>query len=395
MLILVCNAGSTSLKFKLLDMPVEQVLCEAKLERVGSLKDAIFEYKNLILGKSVKEINLNIPDYEKGIERFIEVLTDKEIGNINALKEISKIGFKTVLAKGYQDVHVINEDVINAMEEMIPLAPVHNRAYVEAVRVMKRKFPKAVMVGAFETSFHKTIPKERKVYGVPYEWYEKFDLYRRGYHGASHRYIAEILNRKRVQYRAISCHLGGSSSICAIRNGESVDSSFGLTVQTGLIHANRVGDMDCDLLPYLQSCGLSEMEITEGMTKKGGLYGISGVSGDLRYIEKAADEGNERAQLAMDAYVYGIVKYIGAFYAVLGGLDYLVFTGGIGENSVSIRKEVCSRLQHLGESLSKEKNECNTQGVLSSEDASVQVYMIHANEELCVARCAYRCDAKS
>jgi len=395
MLILVCNAGSTSLKFKLMDMPAEQVLCTAKIERVGSLHDAVFEYKNFVHEKTIKQEQLNIPNYENGIRRFMEVLTDAETGNIGSLKEIARIGFKTVLAKGYPDVHMINEEVMEAMKTMLPLAPVHNRAYVEAIDVMKRLFPEAVLVGAFETSFHKTIPKERTVYGVPYEWYEKFELYRRGYHGASHRYIAETLSMEQKQYRAISCHLGGSSSICAIKDGVSVDSTFGLTVQTGLIHANRVGDMDCDLLPYLHSCGLSDEEITEGLTKKGGLYGISGVSADLRYIEQAARAGNERAQLAIDSYVYGIVKYIGAFYAVLGGLDYLVFTGGIGENSAAIRKLVCNRLRHLGVRLSEEKNDSNMEGCLSPEEASVQIRMIRANEELCVARQTYRCDVKS
>lgn len=376
-------------------MPAEQVLCEAKVERVGSQGDAIFEYKNLDCGKTIKQNGLSIPDYESGIKHFIKVLTDSEMGNVGSLKEIARIGFKTVLAKGYTDVHVIDEAVMTAMEKMLPLAPVHNRAYIDAIGVMERLFPDAVLVGAFETSFHKTIPKERTLYGVPYQWYEKFQLHRMGYHGASHRYIAETLGVQRKQYRAISCHLGGSSSICAIKDGVSVDSTFGLTVQTGLIHANRVGDMDCDLLPYLHSCGLSDEEITEGLTKKGGLYGISGVSADLRYIEQAARAGNERAQLAIDSYVYGIVKYIGAFYALLDGLDYLIFTGGIGENSAMIRKEVCSRLQHMGVFLCEESNARNEEGILSQADASVEIRMIRANEEVCVARQVYECNVKS
>jgi acetate kinase len=252
---------------------------------------------------------------------------------------------------------------------------------------MRNILPGVIFVGAFEPGFHQDIPLARKLYGVPWEWYEKYGVRRLGYHGASHGYIADVLNEKGSGYKAVSCHLGGSSSVCAIENGKSVDTSFGMGLQSGLIHAARAGDTDCDLFEFLRSEGLSDTEIHDGFVNKGGLLGISGISGDMRYIEDAAERGNERAALAIDVFVSGIVHYIGAFFVDLGGLDYLVFTAGIGEKSPLIRRLVCEKLTMLGVDIDKDKNE-NTTGYqdISGEKSRAAVLVIPADEELGIAR---------
>lgn len=394
MKILICNAGSTSLKFKLYDMPAEEVLASGGVERVGSTDDAIYKYDNASRGVSLREEKQSVPDYETGIRRFLSDLTDAERGAIGSVADIDRVGFKTVLSRGYYGVHELTEPVLQGMRDMYAAAPAHNGPYLAAIEALRAVLPEAMFVGAFETDFHRTIPLDRCVYGVPYEWMEKYGVRRMGYHGASHSYVASLLNEwEGKKYRAISCHLGGSGSICAIENGESRDSSFGFTLQTGLIHNNRVGAMDADIIHYLRVQGLSDEEIEHGMTKNGGLKGISGVSGDLRYVLEAAEAGNERAKLAVDVYVTGIIRYIGAFAAELGGLDCLAFTGGIGENSAVIRKMVCERLEYMGVRLSARRN-TKEKGdrSISKKHSKVRVYVIAANEELGVARKTYGCE---
>lgn len=394
MKILICNAGSTSLKFKLYDMPAEEVLASGGVERVGSTDDAIYKYDNASRGVSLREEKQSVPDYETGIRRFLSDLTDAERGAIGSVADIDRVGFKTVLSRGYYGVHELTEPVLQGMRDMYAAAPAHNGPYLAAIEALRAVLPEAMFVGAFETDFHRTIPLDRCVYGVPYEWMEKYGVRRMGYHGASHSYVASLLNEwEGKKYRAISCHLGGSGSICAIENGESRDSSFGFTLQTGLIHNNRVGAMDADIIHYLRAQGLSDEEIEHGMTKNGGLKGISGVSGDLRYVLEAAEAGNERAKLAVDVYVTGIIRYIGAFAAELGGLDCLAFTGGIGENSAVIRKMVCERLEYMGVRLSARRN-TKEKGdrSISKKHSKVRVYVIAANEELGVARKTYGCE---
>ena len=393
MKILICNAGSTSLKFKLYDMPAEEVLASGGVERVGSTDDAIYKYDNASRGVSLREEKQSVPDYETGIRRFLSDLTDAERGAIGSVADIDRVGFKTVLSRGYYGVHELTEPVLQGMRDMYAAAPAHNGPYLAAIEALRAVLPEAMFVGAFETDFHRTIPLDRCVYGVPYEWMKKYGVRRMGYHGASHSYVASLLNEwEGKKYRAISCHLGGSGSICAIENGESRDSSFGFTLQTGLIHNNRVGAMDADIIHYLRAQGLSDEEIEHGMTKNGGLKGISGVSGDLRYVLEAAEAGNERAKLAVDVYVTGIIRYIGAFAAELGGLDCLAFTGGIGENSAVIRKMVCERLEYMGVRLSARRN-TKEKGdrSISKKRSKVRVYVIAANEELGVARKTYGC----
>lgn len=394
MKVLICNAGSTSLKFKLYDMPAEKVLASGGVERVGSTDDAIYKYENAGRDVSLRGEKQSVPDYETGIRRFLADVTDENRGAIGSVSEIDRVGFKTVLSRGYYGTHELTEPVLQGMRNMYAAAPAHNGPYLAAIEALRGVLPEAMFVGAFETDFHRTIPLERCVYGVPYEWMEKYGVRRMGYHGASHSYVASLLNEwEGKKYRAVSCHLGGSGSVCAIENGESRDSSFGFTLQTGLIHNNRVGAMDADIVYYLRAQGLSDEEIQAGLTKNGGLKGISGVSSDLRYVLEAAEAGNERAKLAVDVYVTGIVRYIAAFAAELGGLDCLAFTGGIGENSDVIRKMVCERLAHMGIDLSKRRN---TKGKgdrrITKKRSRVRVYVIAANEELGVARKTYACE---
>jgi len=391
MKVLVCNVGSTSLKFKLYEMPEAKLLAVSGVERVGSDHDAIFRYERCSDSKKDGFDQVDIPTYESGIRLFLEYLCSEEYGVIAEVSEIERVGYKATLSKGHLGVHELDEEVLQGMEDWISLAPLHNRAYLSAIEVMRTFLPEARFIGCFETAFHQTIPMERKIFGVPYEWYEKYGVQRLGYHGASHGYIADVLNERGTEYSAISCHLGGSCSVCAIENGKSVDTSFGMSLESGLIHANRVGDMDTSMSYFLRDEGMSDEEILAGLQKKGGLLGISGVSNDLRYVIDAAKEGNERAQLAVDVFVTGIVHYIGSFAMDLGRLDYLVFTAGIGEHSDYIREKVCAKLNLLGVKLDPEKNS-RSEEEISASDSKVKVLVIPTNEELGIARrtCEYR-----
>lgn len=388
--VLVCNVGSTSLKFKLYHMPDCTVTAQGAVERVGSDGDAVFTYQNNRRGGRIDLDRQDIPDYQTGIERFLQELTAGEFAVLARVQDIERVGFKATLSKGHFGVHEIDDAVLDGMREWLPMAPLHNAAYLKAIEVMRGVLPNARFVGAFETAFHRTIPMERRIFGVPYEWYEKYGVQRLGYHSASHGYITDVLNAEKKEYAAISCHLGGSCSVCAIENGRSVDTSFGMSLESGLIHANRTGDIDCGMIPFLRSQGLSEAEILEGLQKRGGLLGISGVSNDLRYVIEAADGGNERALLAIDVFVHGIVHYIGAFYLDLGRLDDLVFTAGIGEHSARIRRMVCDKLAPFGVRLDEAKNEaCRGQAIISAPDSKVCVRVIPTNEELGIARRTY------
>ena len=390
MKVLVCNVGSTSLKFKLFEMPAENVVAEGKIERVGSKDNAIFHYENKGTGYSVKLEKQDVLTYTKGINQFLGYLTSAETGVLKNIKEIERVGFKSTIAKNFYGIHEFTQEVIDAMEDFLIVAPVHNRPYIDAVNQFKDILPDAMLVGAFETAFHTTIPLERTLYGVPYEWYEKYGIQRFGYHGASHGYIADAIAEKEGKTgKLISCHLGGSSSVCAIVDGKSIDTTFGFSLQTGLPHANRTGDVDAYLFPFLMSQGMTMDEVKKGMDANGGLLGISGVSNDCRDISEAAAKGNKRAELALDMFAYSIVKHIGAYYGLMGGLDHLVFTAGIGENADDIRQKVCQGLSHLGIKLDEKKNlDRSVKGdrIISEDGAPVNIWIIPTNEELGVCR---------
>jgi acetate kinase len=413
MTVLVCNAGSTSLKFKLFDMPAETVLCESRIERVGSTTEAVYHYRNPGKNIAYKKPGLSIPGYTAGIERFFTSLLDKDEGVVLAagsplqLEDIAAVGFKTVLAKGFYGVHRLTGEVMKAMEEYLFVAPVHNRVYIDVVELFARLLPRSERVGVFETAFHTTIPLERRLYAIPYEWYERYGVQRLGYHSASHSYIAQTmaeLHGGQVPRRIISCHLGGSCSISAILDGKSADNSFGFSLQAGIPHNNRVGDLDPYVMLYLLHRGMSMEELHAGLEKSGGMKGLSGLSNDMRDLEEAVygtgrktDTENKnaaadgRAKLALDVFVTAVQRYIGQYYVELGGLDALVFTAGIGENSPILRGQVCESAAALGIVLDREANESGKgDRLISAGDSKAEVWVITANEELGVARETYK-----
>jgi acetate kinase len=385
--VLVCNAGSTSLKFKLYGMPAETVAAECRIERIGDPGGGLFRYENLKNGRTVAEDHKVIADYEAGINTFLALLTDPESGVITDISGIGAVGYKTVLSKGHYGVHVIDDAVLKGMEDYMVVAPAHNTFYLQAIRTFQKIMPKTPMVGVFETAFHQTMPKEAYIYSTPYEWYEKYGLRRYGYHGASHSYVADCLTgRLGEKYRAVSCHLGGSGSLTAIEDGQSVDTSFGFSLQAGLPQMSRAGDIDPYFIFYLMKAeGMSMEEVEQGLRKKGGILGISGVSGDLRDVEEAAEK-NERAQLAIDIYCREIVRYIGGYTAIMGGLDAIAFTGGIGENSKTVREKVLSHFAFLGLERSTDDAACGEISQLTTDTSPLRVFVIPANEELGIAR---------
>ena len=390
MKILICNAGSTSLKFKLWDMPAQLALAEGKVERVGS-GDAIFHYRCESFAVDLRD--LYIPDYTSGIRHFLDALCASEGGAIASLKEIDAVGFKTVLAKGFYGVHYLTEEVLDGMRAYLSVAPAHNGPYLEAIAVFQRLLPDVPRIGVFETDFHRTIPMARRIFPVPYEWYERYGVMRMGYHGASHGYIAQKLSGYR---RVISCHLGGSASICAILDGKSMDNSFGFSLQMGIPHASRTGDVDVYLVPFLLKQGLTLEEIYDGLGKNGGLKGISGTSGDIRDIDEAIRAGSERAKLALDVLATSVLRYIGAYAMELGGLDALAFTGGIGENYAPLRRMVLQGMAHMGMVIDEEANEHGAgERMISAPESSIAALVIPADEEYMVVNAAFRlCNAK-
>ena len=297
------------------------------------------------------------------------------------------MGFKTVLARGFYGVHLLTDDVLEGMRAYLSVAPAHNGPYLEAIAVFERLLPDAPRVGVFETAFHRTIPMERRVFPVPYEWYEKYGVMRMGYHGASHGYIAQKLAGRR---RVISCHLGGSASICAILDGKSVDNSFGFSLQMGIPHASRTGDVDAYLVPFLLEQGLTLEEIYEGLGKNGGLKGISGTSGDIRDVDTAIRAGSDRAKLAMDVLATHIIRYVGAYAMELGGVDAIAFTGGIGENYAPLRRAVLEAMGFMGMVIDDDANENGVgERLISAPESAVEAHVIPANEELMVVRSTY------
>ena len=366
-------------------MPALTVLAEGRVERVGS-DNALFHYKCADL--SIDLDCLSIPDYTAGIRRFLDCLCAPEGGAVSSLAELEAVGFKTVLAKGFYGVHFLTEEVLDGMRAYLSVAPAHNGPYLQAIAVFEQLLPDVPRVGVFETAFHRTIPLERRVFPVPYEWYEKYGVMRMGYHGASHGYIAQrLLGRRRV----ISCHLGGSASLCAILDGRSVDNSFGFSLQMGIPHASRTGDVDVYLVPFLLEQGLTLEEIYDGLGKNGGLKGISGTSGDIRDVDAAMREGSDRAKLALEVLETAILRYIGAYAMELGGLDAIAFTGGIGENYAPLRRHILTAMAHMGVVIDGEANEHGEgERLITAPDSAVEAHVIPANEEYMVVMETYK-----
>ncbi len=390
MKILVANLGSTSFKYQLLDMDGERQLAKGAIERIGAAESRCV----VQIGPHKQEVTLCVPDHAEAVRQCLAQLTDPESGCLKDAREVSAIGFKAVSGGPFSGVQRVNEELLVAMESMNEVFPAHNPPYVKAMRILAEKLPEIPLVAAFETDFHQSIPERNRYYAVPYEWAEKGLVRRWGYHGASHRYIAtrtaELLGRNDL--RIISCHLGGSSSLSAIRAGQSVYNSFGTSAQTGLPHNNRVGDFDPFALPLVMKLtGKSLPEVLSLLATQSGLLGLSGLSSDLRDLDDAADQGNARARLAIDVFASYVRHYLGVCLVELGGADVIVFTGGIGENRPRFRGEVCRDLAELGIVLDAEANEkAKGEIKISAAESRVQVWVMPTNEELIVARLAKR-----
>jgi acetate kinase len=391
MKILVANLGSTSFKYRLFDMAGERQLARGGVERIGSPESPCF----VEIGGKRQELTTPVPDHAVAVKQCLAQLTDPARGCLKDASEVAAIGFKAVHGGSISGVQRVTPEVLAAMEEMSLVAPAHNPPYIQAMRLLAEKLPQIPLVAAFETGFHATVPDRLRFYPAPYEWGEKLHIKRWGFHGASHRYIAlrtaQILGREDA--RIISCHLGGSNSLCAIKNGKSVATTMGMSPQSGLPHNNRVGDFDPFAIPLIMRAeGKTLEQVLDTLAEKSGLLGLSGISGDIRDLEEAAAKGHARAQLALDVFSSEIRRHLGGLFFELGGADAIVFTGGIGENGVKVRSAVCAGLHEIGILLDPARNasakgECR----ISRDDSRIQLWIVPTNEELIVARQTKEC----
>ncbi len=387
MLIMVCNIGSTSFKFQLLDMKSENQMASGYTERVGTA-DAIITYS--IGNKKVLEKTLAIPTHREAVKHALDFLADHPDSPLSSLEKLDGIGFKTIQAGDKNGSVLLDEDVLQAMEDYRALAPAHNPPYLTAIYMFRELLPDIPLIGVFEPGFHTSIPDYAAVYGVPYEWFEKYGVKKYGYHGASHRYVTgETVRRLGLpddNHKIISCHLGGSSSVCAFQNGISIDTSMGFTPQSGLIQGTRIGDMDPYILPYIMDKkDLSLEEALKECSKNGGLAGISGISADMREINSAIEKGDNRARLARDKFIYDIKRYIGEYLVIMEGLDAVTFTGGIGQKDADLRSQVLGSLGFLGIEIDESRNQ-NHESIISSDISRIKALVLQTNEELVVAR---------
>ncbi len=380
MKILISNPGSTSYKCKFYESSDMSVLFQSSIERIGQ-KDAIFTYS--FPNKDAHKEVLEIKDYFAAVEVVLDALK-----NYYSIKDIDAVGFKTVHAKDISGCVELTDDILSAMEEYRSLAPVHTDVYITAISVFKKLLKTTPMIGLFETHFHKNIPPEAFLYGIPYDLYEKHGIRKYGFHGASHRYIGQRAKELYNADKVISCHLGGSSSVCAIKNGWSVDTSMGMSPQSGLLNSNRVGDLDSYALLYMmEKENLSIEDARELLMSKGGLVGISKGFSDFRDIETQMDKGNENAALAFKTFAYYVKRYVGEYLAILNGADCIVLTAGAGQKSPKLRSEILSDLNNLGIILDQERNKINPiEGIISSDDSKVKIAVIPTNEESIVAK---------
>ena len=389
MKILVLNCGSSSLKYQLINMENEEVLASGKYERIGE-KEAFITHK--VNGQKIK-IDNPAYNHTEAIEFTLKQLLNPEYKVIDSLDEINAIGHRLVHGgEKISDSVVIDDNVIEVLKEYTDLAPLHNPACILGIEACKDVMPDKPMVGVFDTAFHYSIPKERYIYPVPYEYYKKYSVRKYGFHGTSHKYVsqrlAEIENKPIEDMKIVTCHLGQGSSICAIEGGKSVDTSMGLTPLGGIPMVTRSGDLDPSVLLYIMKKEkLSAQEMEDILNKKSGVSGISGLAPDFRVIEQAANDGDEKAQIAMDSFKYSVASYIAKYAVAMNGIDSIIFTGGVGENQINIRKGICEQLKFMGVELDNEKNQIRSEEKLISKDTSkVKVYVIPTNEELMIAK---------
>ena len=390
MKVLVINAGSSSLKYQLIDMDKEKLLAKGNFERIGE-KESFVTHK---VAPEKYVIKTPVMNHEEALKIVLEQLTHKDYGVIKDLKEINAVGHRAVHGgELFNKSVLVTDDVIEKMEELIPLAPLHNPAVVLGIRACQKAMPGVPMVAVFDTAFHQTMPKENYIYPIPYEYYEKYRIRKYGFHGTSHKFVssrcAEILKRENDEnLKIVTCHLGQGSSICAVDGGKSVDTSMGLTPLGGIPMVTRSGDLDPSVVTYIMKKENMIVEQVDSLlNKESGVMGVTGLAPDFRVIEQASNEGNERADLAMKMFKYSVASYVAKYAAAMGGIDAVVFTGGVGENQVNIRRDVCKQLEFMGVYIDEEAN--NMRGEekrVSKPDSKVEVWVVPTNEELMIAK---------
>lgn len=388
--VLVINCGSSSLKYQVIDSDTEQVLAKGLCERIGI--DGRLVYTPA--GGEKETSDLDMPTHKQAIQYVIDALMNEKTGVIKSLDEIGAVGHRLVHGgEKFACSTLITDDVIKAVEECSDLAPLHNPANLIGVRACQELMPNTPMAGVFDTAFHQTMPRDAYMYGIPYEYYEKYKVRKYGFHGTSHSFVskrtAELLGKPIEDLKIIVCHLGNGSSICAVDGGKSVDTSMGLSPLEGLIMGTRSGDIDPSVMEFI--CKKENMDINgimEVLNKKSGVQGLSGVSSDFRDLQAGSDEGNERCKMAVDVFCYRVLKYIGAYVAAMNGVDAIAFTAGLGENDQVVRRKIVSRLGYLGITLDDEANgrARGTETVISTPDSKVPVWVVPTNEELAIAR---------
>ena len=389
MKILILNCGSSSLKYQLINMETEEVLASGKYERIGE-DEAFITHK--VNGQKI-EIKHPAKTHEEAVDFTLKQLINPEYKVIDSLDEISAIGHR--LVHGGEKINksvIITDEVVEVLKECIDLAPLHNPAGIIGIEACKKVMPGKPMVGVFDTAFHQTMPKERYIYPIPYEYYKKYGIRKYGFHGTSHMYVsqrlAEIVGKDISELKIVTCHLGQGSSICAVEGGKSVDTSMGLTPLAGIPMVTRSGDLDPSVVTFLMKKeGWTAEEAENMLNKKSGVQGISGLAPDFREIEAASYGDNERAEIAIEKFKYEIASYIAKYAVAMNGVDYIVFTGGVGENQINIRKGICEKLEFMGVKIDVEAN--NVRGEekeISAPDSKVKVYLVPTNEELMIAK---------
>lgn len=398
MKILVLNCGSSSIKYKLYDMTNNQVLASGGVERIG-LDNAFI--KVALPNGEKKQIMHDMPDHKEGVNFVFQVLLDKEIGALQSVNEIDAVGHRVVQGGDiYTESVLVTPQVEKDIEDLCELAPVHNPGHLRGIKAVDELMPNVPQVCVFDNAFHSTMPDYAYLYAIPYDLYEKYHVRRYGFHGTSHRYVSkrvcEFLGKDIKTQRIITCHIGNGASIAAVKYGKCIDTSMGMTPLEGLMMGSRSGDIDAAAVTYLmEKLGKKPQEMSDFLNKKSGVLGITGISSDMREIENAALEGNERAQLALNMYNYRIKKYIGAYAAAMGGVDIIVWTAGVGENQTDTRIDACSDLEFLGIKIDAEKNKTRGQEtIISTDDSKVTVCVIPTDEELVIARDTMRLASK-
>ena len=389
MKILVLNCGSSSLKYQLINMETEEVLASGKYERIGE-EEAFITHK--VNGQKI-EIKNPAYNHTEAIDFTLKHFTNPEYKVIESLDEIEAIGHRVVHGgEFFKESVIIDEEVMNNIEKCGEFAPLHNPAAVLGMRACQNVMKGKPMVAVFDTTFHQTMPKEKYIYPIPYEYYKKYGIRKYGAHGTSHLYVsqrlAEIENRDVKDLKIVTCHLGKGSSICAVNKGQSLETSMGLTPLGGIPMVTRSGDLDPSILLYIMKKEkISAQEMEDILNKKSGVAGISGLAPDFRVIENASNEGNENARIAMDCFKYAVASYIAKYAVAMNGLDYIIFTGGVGENQINIRKGICEQLKFMGVEIDEEANDIRSEEKQISKDTSkIKVYVIPTNEELMIAK---------